>query len=258
MILEPLRSSLYLAFMAKLETKTSARASSNASSKKKQTLPAALAERAGALSRQKTARIVTAARGDIALLRRKRGDIAAAFYDMGEALVRLKDPDVYRAFKQPSWEAFCRAELSISESQAERLIEIVRHMTREDAIKLGTFSKASSVARLVQATAADETVAHAIREGVVVGKRRIDVKRESARGIAEATREVPRARGTRGRRLSDGDAALAKKLARAIGRLDLDARLTAKAGLAGKGGRLVIDVALADVAALGRALTAQV
>lgn len=167
--------------MAKLETKTSARASSNASSKKKQTLPAALAKRAGALSRQKTARIVTAARGDIALLRRKRGDIAAAFYDMGEALVRLKDPDVYRAFKQPSWEAFCRAELSISESQAERLIEVVRHMTREDAIKLGTFSKASSVARLVQATAADETVAHAIREGVVVGKRRIDVKRESAR-----------------------------------------------------------------------------
>ena len=233
------------------------RASTTRKTTSNKTLPAALARRAGALSRQKTARIVTAARGDIALLRRKRGDIAAAFYDMGEALVRLKDPDVYRAFKQPSWEAFCRAELSMSESQAERLIEIVRHMTREDAIELGTFSKASSVARLVQATSADETVAHAIREGVVVGKRRIDVKRESVRGIAEATREIPRARGTRGRHLSDGDAAVAKTLARAIDRLRLDAKLTAKAGLAGKGGRLVIDVALADVRALGRALVAQ-
>jgi hypothetical protein len=218
-------------------TKPRTRANTTRKTTSNKSLPAALAKRAGALSRQKTARIVIAARGDIALLRRKRGDIAAAFYDMGEALVRLKDPNVYRAFKKPSWEAFCRGELSMSESQAERLIEIVRHMTREDAIKLGTFSKASSVARLVQATAADETVAHAIRDGVVVGKRRIDVNR--------------------GRHLSDGDAALAKKLARAIHQLRLDAKLTAKAGLAGKGGRLVIDVALADVRALGRALVAK-
>lgn len=103
----------------------------------------------------------------------------------------------------------------------------------------------AALAKRAGATSADETVAHAIREGVVVGKRRIDVKRESVRGIAEATREIPRARGTRGRHLSDGDAALAKKLARAIHQLRLDAKLTAKAGLAGKGGRLVIDVALA-------------
>jgi hypothetical protein len=201
------------------------------------------------------ARVVAAARSDIALLRRKRGDIAAAFYDMGEALVRLKAPDVYRAFKQPSWEASCRAELSMSESQAERLIEVVRHMTREDAIKLGTFSKASSVARLVQATAADETVAHAIRDGVVVGKRRIDLKRLSVRGIAEATRAIPRARGTRGRHLSAGDAALAKKLAGASAKSGLDAKLTAKAGLPGKGGRLLIDVAIADVGKLARVLS---
>ena len=220
----------------------------------KRPLPAALAKRASVLSRQKSARILAAARSDIALLRRKRGDIAAAFYDMGEALVRLKDPDVYRAFKQSSWEAFCRAELAMSESQAERLIEVVQHMTREDAIKLGTFSKASSVARLVQATAADETVAHAIRKGVVVGKRRIDVNRASVRCIAEATREIPRARGTRGRHLSDDDAALAKKLSRTVARLGLDAKLTAKAGVPGKGGRLLIDVATADVRKLGHAL----
>jgi len=49
-------------------------------------------------------------------------------------------------------------------------------MTREDAIKLGTFSKASSVARLVKATPAAETVAEAIRDGVMVGGRRLDVQ----------------------------------------------------------------------------------
>ncbi|CAN5921178.1 hypothetical protein BH11MYX4_BH11MYX4_67200 [soil metagenome] len=223
--------------------------------KKAKQLPAALAKRAALLSRQKVARIVAEARKDIALLRRKRGDVAAAFYDMGEALVRLKKPEVVASFKLPSWEAFCRAELAMSESQAERLIAIVRSMTREDAIKLGTLSKASSVARLVQASPADETVAQAIRDGVVVGKKRIDVKRASVRGIAEATREVPRARGKRGRRVSEEDAAFVAKLAREVARLGLDARIIAKAGLAGKPGRLAIDVAISDVAKLGRALS---
>ena len=225
--------------------------------KKKATkaLPAALVKRAAALSRQKIARIVTEARKDIALIRRKRGDIAAAFYDMGEALARLKRPEVYGAFKKPSWEAFCEGELSMSESQAERLIEIVRTMTREDAIKLGTFSKASSVARLVQATPAHETVAQAIRHGVVVGKKRIDVKHASVRGIAKATRDVPRKRGNRGRHVSDEDAALVATLARAIAGLGLDAHVTAKAGLAGKQARVAIDVAIADLGKLGRVLS---
>jgi hypothetical protein len=145
----------------------------------------------------------------------------------------------------------------MSLSQAERLIAIVQTMTREDAIKLGTFSKASSVARLVQATPADETVAQAIRDGVVVGKRRIDVKSASVRSIAKATRDVPRARGKRGRRVSEEDAAFVARLARAVASLGLDARFTAKAGLAGKGARVAIDVAVADVAKLGRALASR-
>ena len=212
-------------------------------------------KRAAALSRQKIRRIVAEARKDIALLRRKRGDIAAAFYDMGEALQRLKKPEVYAAFKRPSWEAFCTSELSMSESQAERLIEIVRTMTREDAISLGTFSKASSVARLVQATPENETVAQAIRRGVVVGKKRIDVKHASVRGIAEATRAVPRKRGSRGRRVSAEDSALIAKLAEAIAGVRLDAHITAKAGMAGKQARVAIDVAIADLGALGRILS---
>jgi hypothetical protein len=225
--------------------------------KKTNALPAALVKRASMLSRQKVARVLAEARKDIALLRRKRGDIAAAFYDMGEALARLKKPEVFAAFKRASWEAFCQSDLAMSLSQAERLIAIVQTMTREDAIKLGTFSKASSVARLVQATPADETVAQAIRDGVVVGKKRIDVKSASVRRIAEATRDVPRARGKRGRRVSEEDAAFVAKLAHAVASLGLDARLTAKAGLAGKGARVAIDVAVADVAKLGRALASR-
>lgn len=217
-------------------------------------MPAALVKRAEALSRQKLTRVVAAARQDIALIQRKRADVAAAFYDIGEALVRLKTSGAHRAFKRPSWEAFCVAELDMSESQAERLIEIVQQMTREDAIKLGTFSKASSVARLVKATPAEETVAQAIREGIVVGGARLDVKHASARQIARATSGVPRHRGSRGRHLSNEDATVAKRVAQDLERLELDAKVTPKAGLPGKPGRLVIDVAIGDLPALGRLL----
>lgn len=222
---------------------------------KPKTLPAALVKRAAALTRQKLARIVKEARADIALLRRRRGDIAGAFYDMGEALRRLKRPEVLLAFKRATWESFCQAELTMSESQAERLIDIVNTMTREDAIKLGTFSKASSVARLVQATPADETVAQAIREGVVVGKARLDVKHASVRAIAKATRGVPRARDKRGRHVSDSDAATVAKLEHELRKQKLDAHVIAKAGLAGKEARVTIDVAISGLAALARVLS---
>lgn len=101
---------------------------------------------------------------------------------------------------------------------------------------------------------ANQTVAQAIRDGVVVGKQRIDVKRARVRGIAQTTRDVPRARSKRGRHISAEDSAIATRLTRDIGRLGLDAKVPAKAGFAGKPGRLVINVAMSDVARLGRAL----
>ena len=104
-------------------TKPSKSAKRSKPGAKTRALPAALVKRAEALSRQKLTRVGAAARQDIALIQRKRADVAAAFYDIGEALVRLKASGAHRALKHPSWEAFCVAELDMSESQAERLIE---------------------------------------------------------------------------------------------------------------------------------------
>lgn len=83
------------------------------------------------------------------------------------------------------------------------------------------------------------------------------MKQASARRIARATSEVPRARGARGRHLSSEDAAVAKRVAQALARHELDGKVTPKAGSPGKGGRLVIDIAITDLAALGRALSAR-
>jgi hypothetical protein len=57
-------------------------------------LPAALARRAVAASSAKLARVLDEATRDIALIRRRRAEIADAFYDIGEALVRLKRREV--------------------------------------------------------------------------------------------------------------------------------------------------------------------
>ena len=116
-------------------------------------MPEALVKRAQTLAKQKFARILAEAHGDIALIREKRDDITAAFYDIGEALVRLKRPEVHNAFGFKTWDQFCAKELAISPTQAARLVDIVTSMTRQEAIKLQTSSKASSVAELVAATA---------------------------------------------------------------------------------------------------------
>ena len=137
----------------------------------------------------KIARIVAAAKRDIAFIRSKRGEITAAFYDIGVALVRLKKPEVPRAFGRASWEVFCRMDLGISATQAQRLIDIVESMSREEAVALGTSTKASSVAELIGATPEQDSVADALRGDVVVGGRRLDVTKMSAGAIAEETKK---------------------------------------------------------------------
>ena len=108
--------------------------------KKKSTstrLPTALAKRAVAASSAKLARILDEAKRDLALIRRRRAEIADAFYDIGEALVRLKRREVVLALGCKTFAELCEKHVAISASQAERLIDIVENMTREAAIRAG-------------------------------------------------------------------------------------------------------------------------
>ena len=148
-------------------------------------LPSALVKRAEAMAKGKIARIVAAARRDIAFIRSKRAEITPAFYDIGEALLRLEKPEVPCAFGRPSWEALCSTDLRLSATQPQRLIDIVESMSREEAVALGTSTKASSVAELMGATPEDDTVADALGGKVVVHGRTLDVKNMSAGAIAD-------------------------------------------------------------------------
>jgi hypothetical protein len=236
--------------MAKL-TKPARRARASTKTTK---LPAALVKRAEAMAKGKISRIVAAARRDIAFIRSKRGEITAAFYDIGEALLRLKKPEVPRAFGRSSWDAFCSTDLRMSATQAQRLIDIVESMSREEAVALGTSTKASSVAELIGATPEDDTVADALRGKVVVRGRTLDVKNMSAGAIAEEAKKVRTRTSKRGRGVSETDRKRVASLAKSLRALGLTATVALKAGLMNREAKVAILAPLSELQALGKSL----
>jgi hypothetical protein len=224
---------------------------------KKTVLPAALAKRAGAAASAKLARIVAEAQRDLALIKRRRAEIADAFYDIGEALVRLKRREVVLALGYRTFAELCEKQVDISASQAERLIDIVQNMSREDAIAAGS-TKAASLVALARATPTDDTPAELMAHGVRVHGKKLDVARASARAIATAVAQVRTRAPSRGRTVSREEHAAVAALAAALSKAGAPGgRVTAKAGRAGAGARVTIDVAIAELPLLAKALRAR-
>jgi hypothetical protein len=220
-------------------------------------LPAALAKRAVAASAAKLARVLDEAKRDIALIRRRRAEIADAFYDIGEALVRLKRREVVLALGCKTFAEVCEKHVAISATQAERLIDIVENMTREVAIELGS-TKAASVVALARATPADDTAAELLAHGVRVHGKKLDVAHASSRAIASATAKVRRHAVSRGRTVSKSEHGEVQALVRSLESAGAtDARVIAKAGRVGAGARVAIDIAIADLPLLAKALRAR-
>lgn len=220
-------------------------------------LPAALAKRALAASSAKLARILDEAKRDIALIQRRRAEIADAFYDVGEALVRLKRREVVIALGCKTFAELCEKHVAISASQAERLIDIVENMSREAAIAAGA-TKAASLVALARATPADDTPAELLAHGVRIHGKKLDVGRASARTVAAAAAQVRAHPTSRGKTITKEERAQAGALARALSNAGArGARVTAKAGRVGAGARISIDVAIAELPLLAKALRAR-
>jgi hypothetical protein len=220
---------------------------------KTKALPAALARRAVAASSAKIARLLDEATRDIALIKRRRAEIADAFYDIGEALVRLKRREVVAAMGCRSFAELCEKHVAISATQAERLIDIAENMTREAAIAVGS-TKAASLVALARATPADDTAAQLMAHGVRVHGKKLDVAHASARAIATATAQVRTRAVKRGRSVSKSEHAEVHALVRRLADAGVDdARVIAKAGHVGAGARVAIDIAIADLPLLAKA-----
>ena len=164
-------------------------------------LPAALAKRAALAGERKLRALAKAARDDIALIKRRKGDIEDAFYDIGEALERLRQPGVLAALGvKKAFFAFVAEELGISKETASRLLGIVRSVSRADALGMGGQRKAAAFIDLAKATPTPrDTATSLVRRAVKAPSGLVVTKRSSSREIERAAASFRSASPKKGR-----------------------------------------------------------
>lgn len=221
-------------------------------------LPAALVKRAEQQVAAKRERLAKEARDDIALIRRRQAEIAEAFYDVGEALVRLKRPDVAQAVGRASFKELCEKDLEMSVATANRLITIVTQVPREDALRMGQ-QRSLALAELAKATPEADTAVQldkATRK--LPSGKKVDLGKASGNEILAAAKELRTAKPglgrPKGRTTSEEERSRAASLQAALRAGGFErARVFAVATKAGRPADVRIEaVPIADLPALGR------
>jgi hypothetical protein len=191
----------------------------------KNKLPAALAKRALAKAEAAEKRLLRQALDDISLIRRKQRDIADAFFEIGEALARLRKDPIPKLLHRSGFGELCEVDLEISVERAGLLIEIAERVRREDAVR---WKQEKTVALLALANATPE---HDTPGMLAVEKLRtpdhrpFDPEKTSARRIKEFAKVLRADRGTgsvRGRTTTVEERKLARALLRELHAQGLD------------------------------------
>lgn len=225
-------------------------------------LPAALGRRATAAAAAKRERLLGEARSLVALVERRKREITEAFYDIGEALQRLKQRDMLAVLGRRSFAELCEKDAGISASTGQRLVEVVRSMTREQALAMGQ-KKAMAMVSLARATPEEDTAVGLYRKRTIAlpGGRGIDPRAASANELEEAATAIRRQRAgkggaARGRTTTEDERRLAALIEERLHQLGLDrARVTAVATKPGQGADLRFEhVPAAQVDALKKAI----
>ena len=174
-------------------------------------LPAALAARATAAAIAKASRLRVEAHALLALIARRKREITEAFYEIGEALTKLKERDTISALGRRSFAEVCEKDAGISVSVAERLVAIVRSLTREQALVMGQ-KKAMAMVTLAAATPEDDTAAGLYRKKSIAlpGGKKVSPRSASANEIEEAATAIRHRRSVaKSKSKSNGDGSAA-------------------------------------------------
>ncbi|MBK8252601.1 MAG: hypothetical protein IPK82_08025 [Polyangiaceae bacterium] len=235
-------------------------ASKKATSGASKKLPAALAANAAKSAAAKRQRLADEARADIALIRARRQRIVEDFYDIGEALLRLRRPGVAESLGYKGFLDLCRVELDMSANKASQLIGIVQAVPREQARALGQ-ERAAALLSLAQATPEQDSVVSLAQGKLLLPSgEKLDIAKASARALRDAAKAVRHAGDKTVKKTSRGVSTTAKErelaaaLEKALRDLGVEeARVTAVAR-AGGGAHARIDrVPLASLDVLGKA-----
>ncbi len=213
-------------------------------------MPAALVVRAKAEVAAKHARLATRARGLLDLIAHRKSEISEAFYDIGEALAELSDPELIKALGRKTFREVCKKDCKLSGTLAEGLVRVVTTMTRDEALAAGGQTKAIALAALAHATPETDTPAGLGRNRAFAlpGGKKVNLAKASAREVENAAVVVRRAlaakgeragKKPRGRTTTADERSLAALLEKTLHALGLHgAKVTAVATKPGQGGDL--------------------
>lgn len=166
----------------------------------------------------KTAATAAAARAEelLALIARRKRRISEDFFEIGVALQELKKRKLFVAIGFASFAEMLKARAVMSARAAEKLVDIVAAMKRDQALELGP-EKAYALARLVAATPEPDSVAEVVAKGAVVRGKKVAVGALSTREIAEVARAARPKRATAETKQADAAAKALRQAVRARG-----------------------------------------
>lgn len=204
-----------------------------------------LARRAAAAAEAKKKRLVAEARGLLALVARRKKTIAESFYDIGEALARLRQKDMLAALGRRSFAELCERDAGLSATTGRQLAEMAMAMTREEALAIGQ-AMAMAMVSLAEATPEADTPASLYRKQALAlpGGKTISPRTASANELNEAAAQLRQARGTtrRGRTTTPDERASAARLEARLHALGLErVRVIALATKPGQGADVRIE-----------------
>jgi hypothetical protein len=228
--------------------------------KRSSKLPAALAKNAAAQAARKRARSADAARELLAHVREKQGEIADAFFEIGEALRQLEEPGMVEALGYSGFGELVERELRMNAATARELVRIATHVKRSNALAWG---KERSIAMVELAAASgqngDFIVPPRLRLGRGEGKL-VDPTTWTAPEIDAAAQELRAAargakRAARGVHVTAAERARGKAIEQALRGAGCDRATVRAVARAGRGADLEVrNVPLTDTAKLARAL----
>lgn len=150
----------------------------------------AIAKRAAAAAEAKRARLEREGKADVALIGRRLTRIREDFYDVGEALVRLKRPGVAQAMGHATFHALCEAELGLKRDRVDKLVDFVTRVKRELAVELDR-ERAGGLLAIADATPADDLEAVLAQRTIALpGGARIDLRATPTPELYETAKRV--------------------------------------------------------------------
>jgi hypothetical protein len=147
----------------------------------------------------------------------RTGSVAAAFYDIGEALSRLRDRRLYASLGHKTFDELLAKRLEMSRAQAYRFIAVAERMPRSRATELGP-RRSIALLRLADATPGLDSVEDLLRNGVTLPGRAgpVRVADLSVEELERAARTVARAHRPHEERVSSSEERNAETFAKRV------------------------------------------